>query len=510
MDLALLPLDDRPVNTTMVSDIAAIGGASVALPPPEMLPRFREAGDPPALGAWLNDTCATGADGVVASLDLLGYGGLIPSRISSDSLQQVLANLSVLEEIHHRHPGLHIGALNVFLRASNSNNASEEPDYWTDHGVQLHSLGGRAHHEWLDRLGQPTVGDPRVGSDGVPDDVRRDFALRRLRNHAVNLAAIGLLHAGVVQTLLLTADDTAERSAGSAEQAIVDYWRTLLGTADNLLVYPGADEVASVMTARLLSLRQGSVVCFAVECVEPGGLDRVAPFENVPLELTAVRQIGAAGARVVAANPDVRLVVHAPSPDGGDYYGSLPSHPTDAGLVRATVDAVRAGLERGERVAVADCRFPNGADPALVEALRDAGLLLDLLSYGGWNTAGNAMGSTVAAAVAGVVGEAAGTLDSAAQQRFLLTRLVEDYGYQSVVRRELMERGHGYDEVDLYGERGRRAAAWVRQRLDEVLAGLVGPDAGWEVTEVDFPWGRPFEIGLRLARAGAPAGHADA
>jgi hypothetical protein len=510
MDLALLPLDDRPVNTTMVRDIAAIGGASVALPPPSMLPRFREAGDPQALGAWLSDACATGARGVVVSLDMLGYGGLIPSRISSDSLQEVLANLSVLEEIHRRHPELHIGALNVFLRASNSNNASEEPEYWTEHGVRLHSLGGRAHREWLDRLEQPTGGDPQVGSDGVPADVRRDFALRRLRNHAVNLAGIGLLHAGVVQTLLLTADDTAELSAGSAEQAIVDYWRALLGPAGNLLVYPGADEVASVMTARLLSLRQGRVVSFAVECVEPGGLDRVAPFENVPLAVTASRQISAAGARVVAEAPDVRLVVHAPSPDGGDYYGSLPGRRTDDGLVAATVDAVRAALERGERVAVADCRFPNGADPALVEALRDADLLLDLLSYGGWNTAGNAMGSTVAAAVAGVVGEAAGTLDRAAQQRFLLARLVEDYGYQSVVRRELMERGHGYDEVDLYGERGRQAATWVRQRLDDVLTGLAGRDGGWHVAEVDFPWGRPFEIGLRLEPAGTPAGRADA
>jgi hypothetical protein len=510
MDLALLPLDDRPVNTTMVRDIAAIGGASVALPPATMLPRFREGGDPSALGTWLTDACADRVQGVVVSLDMLGYGGLIASRISADPLRQVLANLSVLEEIHRRHPELHIGALNVFLRASNSDNASEEPEYWTEHGVQLHSLGGRAHREWLDRLESSTGSGPQVASDGVPADVRRDFALRRLRNHAVNLAGIDLLHAGVVQTLLLTADDTAEFSAGSAEQAIVDYWRALLGPAENLLVYPGADEVASVMTARLLSLRQGQVVGFAVECVEPGGLERVAPFENVPLRVTATRQIGAAGARVVAEDADVRLVVHAPSPSGGDYYGSLPGRRTDDQLVGATVAAVRAALERGERVAVADCRYPNGADPFLVEALRDAGVLLDLLSYGGWNTAGNAMGSTVAAAVTAVVGEAAGTVDRAAQQRFLLTRLVEDYGYQSVVRRELMERGHGYDEVDLYGERGREAAGWVRQRLDDILAVLGGRAAGWHVAEVDFPWGRPFEIGLRLDPAGAPAGGSDA
>ncbi|WP_270888318.1 DUF4127 family protein [Pedococcus sp. 5OH_020] len=507
MDLALLPLDDRPVNTVMVRDIAAIGGAAVVLPPQELLPRFRQGGDPRGLGAWLTEACSAGAHGAVVSLDMLGYGGLIPSRISDDSLPEVLGRLSVLDDLHRRHPDLPIGALNVFLRASNSNNASEEPDYWTQHGVQLHALGARAHRAWLGQL-QPGGQNDTVADAGIPDGLRRDFALRRLRNHAVNLAGIGMLHSGVVQTLLLTADDTAQFSAGSAEQAIVEYWRTLLGPTDSLLVYPGADEVASVMVARLLSLHHGHTVCFAVECVEPGGLDRVAPFENVPLATTVTRQISAAGARVDVEHADVRLVVHAPSPDGGDYYGPRPARPTDEQLVAATVAAVRAALDRGERVAVADCRYPNGADPQLVEGLRDAQLLFALVAYGGWNTAGNAIGSTVAAAVTGVLGEVTGTVDVNARQRFLVTRLVEDYGYQSVVRRELMARGNGYDEVDLYGERGEQAATWVQQRLAEVLADLSGGDPRWRVAEVDFPWGRPFEIDLRLSAADAPAGRA--
>jgi hypothetical protein len=502
MDLALLPLDDRPVNTAMVAEIAAIAGASVLLPPSQMLPHFRTAADPRVLGSWLTEVCAGGLHGAVVSLDMLGYGGLIPSRISHDPLREVLTNLYVLEEIHRRHPDLHVGALNVFLRASNSNNASEEPEYWTQFGTDLHALGAKAHRAWLDQL---RAGAALVGDDRVPDEVRRDFALRRLRNHSVNLAGLSMLHSGVVQTLLLTADDTAEFSAGSAEQVLVDYWRTLLAPQQNLLVYPGADEVAAVMTARLLSLHHGSTVSFSVDCCEPEGLARIAPFENVPLEMTARRQISAAGARVTVQDADVRLLVHAPCPDGGDYYGSRPQ-PTDPALIATTVQAVGAALDRGERVAVADCRFPNGADPALVEGLRDAGLLLRLLSYGGWNTAGNAMGSTVAAAVSAVVGERAGTLDAGAQQRFLLIRLVEDYGYQSVVRAELMARGHGHDEVDLYGERGRQAADWVRDRLDQVLAELLDKDdARWRVQSVDFPWGRPFEIGLQIAPVEATA-----
>ena len=499
MRIALLPLDDRPVNTTMVADIGHIAGATVMLPPITALPRFREPGDPDALGAWLQDAAGAGLDGAVVSLDMLGYGGLVASRTSHDTAAAVLARLALLEQIHAAHPSLPIGALNVFLRASNSDNASEEPDYWSDYGVLLHRLGGRVHDAWAD---SPPGAVPRVEEPLVPTDVRQDFARRRMRNHVVNLAGLELAHNGTVSTLLLTADDTAPRSAGSAEQSLVDYWTALLEPHDAVLIYPGADEVAAVMTTRLLSRHHDVVPTFTVTCVDPGGLERVAPYENTPLAAGVHRQVVAAGGRVVESGADVRLVVHAPSPTGGDFYGTVPDR-TDPNLVAAIVEAVDAALAAGERVAVADCRFPNGADPALVEGLRDAGVLLRLDAYGGWNTAGNTVGSVVAAAGAAVVGRRTGTLDTEARQRFLFHRLLEDYGYQSRVRNELLDRP---DPEALFapGSAGE-TAAHVRERLDEVLRELSGSaDLPWRAGAVSFPWDRAFEIDLRLEHTTTP------
>lgn len=491
MRIALVPLDDRPVNTELVRDVAAIAGATVDIPPAPLLPDYRTAGDAEAIGEWLLDSSHGDLDAAVVSLDMLGYGGLIPSRTSHDALRVVLQRISVLESIHETRPAVRLGALNVFLRASDSNNASEEPAYWTEYGRLLHSLGTQAHRAWLDQLGQ---GPAAVTTPKIPHSVRRDFAVRRLRNHSLNLAGLELLHTGTVETLLLTADDTAPVSAGSAEQVWVDYWRTLLGPHDDLLVYPGADEVAAVMAARMLGRHHGVTTAFTITCVESEGLRRIAPFENVPLSTTVDRQIQAAGGRQSSEAADIELVVHAPSPDGGDLYGSRPQR-TPPELIRATVDAVASALDRGRQVAVADCRWPNGGDPDLVEALASTGHLGRLVAYGGWNTAGNTVGSTVAAAVATVIGQRVGTFDAEAQRRFLLTRVMEDYGYQSVVRHELIGRGHQYDDLTLQGSRGDIEAAAVRSRLNELLRGV---DRSWEVTSVWFPWRRAFEIGLRL------------
>ena len=77
--IALLPLDERPVNITLPRQIAAIGGAELLLPPRRMLPDLRQPGRTDDLGAWL-EAVAGEVDAVVVSIDMLCYGGLIAGR----------------------------------------------------------------------------------------------------------------------------------------------------------------------------------------------------------------------------------------------------------------------------------------------------------------------------------------------------------------------------------------------------------------------------------------------
>ena len=283
--LAFLPLDERPVNVGLPAGIAAIAGATLVLPPDELLPQLRQPADADALGRWLESTAPT-TDAVIASLDMLCYGGLIAARTTAETTLTALTRLDVLRRLHAAYPELPLCAVSLVMRASNSYNPQEEPDYWAQHGMELHRLGALHHRDLLETLGaafDSNTAELVALRTALPAAIVADFERRRLRNHHVNLEAIALASEGVIDPLLITADDTAEHSAGAAEQVWLKQWTTLLPIPGEVLMYPGADEVAAVLVARQLGVRFGVSPRFTVECADPPGMQRIAKYENSPL-----------------------------------------------------------------------------------------------------------------------------------------------------------------------------------------------------------------------------------
>lgn len=510
LSIAFLPLDERPVNIGLPAGIAAIAGAQLVLPPAALLPKLRQAGDADGLGAWLEGTAAS-TDAVIASLDMLCYGGLIAARTTADTTLSALGRLDVLRRLHRAHPALPLCAVSLVMRASNSYSAQEEPDYWARHGMELHKLGALHHRDLLETVGAGENGD-NAGElaalrQGLPRQVIADFEQRRLRNHHVNLEAIALASEGVLDPLLITADDTAEHSAGSAEQVWLRQWAQVLPIAGEVLMYPGADEVAAVLVARQLGHRYGVTPTFTVECADPPGMERIAKYENSPMREAVERQIRASGSAITGDPGAMALVVHAPDPRRRDHCGMVtsPTDPSrtdhdesgfdadDAAEARKTAELIVRLLGAGRDVALADLRYSNGADPLLVRELAGRGVLMALVAYGGWNTAGNALGSVVAAAAAIQIGRAAGTLDEGAARRMLLHRLVEDYAYMAVARRPY--NAGVYTFPDAAEEQAAETA--LATGLTAMLRQLSGRD-DLAVTDVRFPWHRSFEIDFSI------------
>jgi hypothetical protein len=507
LSLAFLPLDERPVNIGLPAGIAAIAGAKLVLPPDALLPELRQPGDADALGRWLESTAPT-TDAVIASLDMLCYGGLIAARTTADTTLSALGRLDVLRRLHATHPALPICAVSLVMRASNSYNPQEEPDYWAQHGMELHKLGALHHRDLLETLGASFAGnaaDLAALRSALPSDIVADFERRRLRNHHVNLEAVALASEGVIDPLLITADDTAEHSAGSAEQVWLKQWSHVLPIAGEVLMYPGADEVAAVLVARQLGARFGVTPRFTVECADPPGMQRIAKYENSPMHEAVDRQIRASGSAIVADPTAMSLVVHAPDPKRRDHCGMVIQKSgghdgggsifdaDDATEATKTANLIAQLLAAGRDVALADLRYSNGADPLLIEELHRRGILLELVAYGGWNTAGNALGSVVAAAAAIQIGRAAGTLDATAARRVLLHRLIEDFAYMTDTRRPLNA------GVYTFPDRAEEAAAetTIGAGLDATLKRLTGrSDLG--ISDVHFPWHRSFEVDFTI------------
>ena len=490
--IALLPLDDRPVNVRLPGDVAAVAGVTLDVPPVEVLPTYRAAGDTAALGSWLLERATDPATvHVVVSVDMLLYGGLIASRTSTDTTRDVLERLDVLREVRRRRPELPISAVSLVTRASNSYSAAEEPEYWTTHGKEIHALGGDAH-----RLLAETDVLPLSELTDVPAEIVSDYSARRLRNHIVNLSTLALVEDETLDFLAITADDTAPFAAGSAEQVWLRHWMRMLPSGRNVLMYPGADEVGAALVARALAANADVTASFSVACADAEGMTRIPPYENMSLAASASRQIRAAGAVEVAAGGDVTLVLHAPDPARHDMFRGRPDA-VDEAAVSGTVALIQERLDAGELVALADVRYPNGADEALVRALAEAGVLGRLEAFGGWNTAGNTLGSVVAVAAAAVVGRATGSFDHRAARIALLTRLLDDFAYQAVVRTDA---GPGLFP-DIYpmadDEQVTTAERVIRDELSALMDTMLPAD-DVRIEELTLPWRRSFEIGLVL------------
>lgn len=496
MRIALVPLDERPVNVDIPRQVAAIAGVDIEIPDERIISAMRSPADLKALHAWMVEQSSDPRTShLVACIDTVVHGGIIPARITNDSTGAVLERLGIFRSLKALNPGLSIYAVSLIMRASDSYSAVEEPDYWSDYGRELHRLGADLHRSLArDVAGAPAGEVPTVD---IPCSTVRDFELRRLRNHMINLSSIALHEESFIDTLALTADDTAPHSAGSAEQVWLRHWCRAFPNGKSVLMYPGADEVGAVLVARALTAVAGSPA-FAIACGEPDGLDRVPNFENAPLLDSLVRQVGAAGGHMASPGerPDIVLVAHAPDPERGDFFGQVPT--SDRGATERAVGEVKKALAMGYAVALADVRFSNGGDPQLVDQLADEDLLLRLSAYGGWNTAGNSIGGAVAHSIARWAGEKFGTLDRVEADRALLTRILDDNVYQSVVRPRL--------HVDVFeGEIGpvpedkqRAACERITTSLQEHVDRITRNSGFWSVSAVRLPWSRSFEIAFQL------------
>lgn len=493
MRIALLPLDERPVNTRLVRDVASLASSEVLLPPDSALPRFRLPGDPAALAGWLGtalDTCQA----AVLSIEMLCFGGLIASRTSTDSAVDALQRLALLPLLRASHPDVHLAAVSLVMRASDSYDNTEEPDYWSRHGRELHGLGGTLHRAFAaDAAGRP---EPPEVND-LPAALVADFAQRRLRNHLVNLECLSLRAHHHLDTLVITADDTAVWSAGSTEQLWLRHWRRALAIEDTVPLYPGADEVGAVLVAKTLN-RGRSPVRVRIATAEPAGLAVVPPYENGPVRETLELQVTAVGGLVVPPDEaaDLVLVVHPPNGHGEDWYGRTPPAP-DPDAATATAELVAREVSGGLPVAVADIRHTNGGDPLLVAALHERGLVEPLVGYAGWNTCSNAIGSTLAAAVTVVAARAQGCADEHARRRLVLHRMVEDVGYQSIVRTRLTQSSPSPEnEAD-----AERLLPLAHDLLADYLAWLE-PSGQARLDGMRFPWNRLFEVDFDLQLGG--------
>ncbi|MCL4514786.1 MAG: DUF4127 family protein [Firmicutes bacterium] len=536
-----IPLDDRPCTRDFAPKLAAILGEELIMPPDRCLGHFLQPGDPPAVGRWLLEQAAS-LSAVVVSADMLAHGGLIASRSPACSLREAMEGVSALRAAKTRNPRLHIYASSVLMRISITARDKESYRYWrlmNEYSILwARARQGVATAEELQRLEECEAGLPRR----VIDDY---FAVRR-RNHEINRQMVEMVADGTVDFLSICQEDAHPYGPHRLEQARLEEQIRKLGVGDRVAMYAGADEAGMLLLARHYNLLTGNRPEFGCEFYPPGDEANVAPFEDRPFIENLRAQIGvvlgslapkeAGSAFCLASCPGKGDLLKHGAPSGGE--GGSPAK-TVAGLTQEATFLARkvadlapavAGLARavagGKIAGVIDVRYPNGADPDLVAAMRQELDIARLGAFAAWNTAGNTMGTVLAhLSILGAAVQSGrwGPENMARHYEFLLERFLDDWIYQGSVREELRTYLAGRADIEseynlgkAYGEVNRLAAQKVEERGREFyrkhLAGHVcsvgtasrrGSGKGfWRLApEVEIqaylPWERIFEIAVQ-------------
>lgn len=529
--ILLMPLDERPCNAWYPRYLAPIAGVELMMPPVEILPNFRTPGNTDALRQWLVDHVER-ADAAVVSVDLLGYGGLIPSRIGQESTDDVLANIEALREARRIRPDLQLFAFNIVMRTANSAVNTEEPEYWNPHGPDIFRLS-----QLIDRTERLGLPEEQVEHDTlltrIPAEHVEDYRARRARNHEVNRAVIRLAAEGVLDFVFLSQDDASEYGLPAREQRALRADIAALNVGDKVVVYPGADEVGSVLLARAACRLAGVQPRFYPRYSSTGGERIIALFEDRPLEQTVRGEVYCAGGVTVEAPRDADVMLYVNTPGAAQDFPPAADTSTTVDTPARNLPDFLASMRfyaRDKQVAVADVAYCNGADPRLVPLLPKFVGFPQLAAYGGWNTAANTIGTVVAHATMRVLGlyhvQGGDALArESAHQTFLFYRLLEDWGYQTVVRTELnrLLEESGANVHRLPADAVEDVRAEVERRLEMLGSQAFGqwfadqgssPDRtlrpeGWDLHAVTLPWDRTFEVGLELnvGVQGAPKGN---
>lgn len=531
--LLLIPLDERPISAAYPRLLTDALGWGLASPTP-LLGGRKTPADVAGLADWLL-AAASGAGasggasgspsgrplGAVIALDTLAWGGLIPSRQSGNDLGGALGRLEVLRRMREAAPGLPILAFSSIQRVSREDDDAEEPSYYRSYGRAIFRRSVLEHRAVADALSAEEARELAGLRAELPAEVWQDQLDIRQRTLAVNLAALDLVADGVIDTLVLNQDDTAEWGLNVMNRRRLEAEVRRRGLDDRVLVYPGADEVAQALIARLASRVIGRRPRVSAFYASRRGADVQTAYEDRPLGDLVTVHLRAAGAVQLppGAPVDLWLGVNSPSRSQGQggashALGYAAEHPgaltedEQAWLAAAEApvdgldrslpafrDTLRALLDGPALVALADVAHVNGADDLLMTGLATDGALPLLAGYGGWNTAGNALGSAVTLGCLAALGA-----DRAALELAVAARLVDDWLYQARVRTRLLLQ----PELKPLGLGGFVPAARQGAVADQARAGLDAESLRfglpYRVTHLAFPWQRVFEIDYAIER----------
>lgn len=495
-----LPLDERPCNLKFMPMLAAGTDYKVLLPPAEYMGHKKTPADIDGLWRWLYQSSGM-ADAAILSLDMLVYGGIVPSRLHSMPPEECKKRLENIREIYSANRSIKLYAFSLIMRCPSYSSSDEEPDYYEAYGRDIFKSGYLGHKIELGLGKEEEMRELEEIKKRLPADIITDYTRRRKVNLEINRLAVDLVGEGIIDFLAIPQDDSSPYGFTAKDQLGLRRYISERGLSTKIYMYPGADEAGMTLFSRLALNDRGARPNVYVRFSSVSGPSVIPLYEDRPLGESVKCHVLAAGGLVSDSLSDADLVLMVNSPPGKmleapaqDKRG--PDYDVGRSLAEFTEYIDYIVNTRKMTCAVADVAYANGGDLELVNHLRQKSLLYRVSSYAGWNTSSNSLGTAIAQGLLShTYGRSRPLLD------FLGLRYLEDAGYCSHVRKYIAENrleamGLSYFKTD--GQRGR-VSSLVKEELHKFTERyLRDGDYRIDIKDVYMPWSRMFEVGLEV------------
>ncbi|SNX54592.1 DUF4127 family protein [Thermoanaerobacterium sp. RBIITD] len=502
-----IPLDERPCNYIYPKMIMDISDIEMIEPPLDILGNKKIPADIDKLSGWIINNI-NNVSYLILSIDMLLYGGIVPSRLHKKTTEDCIKRLETLKKLKSINKNLKIIGFNLIMRAPSYNSSDEEPDYYENYGEKIFQYGVISDKLELNIASDDDISNLNKIKNEIPEDALEDLLNRRQVNHIINLKVVDFVKEGIIDFLVIPMDDCSKYGFSARERRKVMKYVDDLDLTDRIYSYPGADEVGCVLTARVFNNIKGIKPTVFIRYSSDIGSTLIPKYEDRSLNETVKYQVISSGGIIVndSSEADFILMINPPSDITlklADNWQSILSKEDVNDPERNLnefVETIDYYIKKGKLCAVADVAMPNGADNRLMMLIKKYKLLNKLLSYGGWNTSSNTLGTVISHSMISscYLNKNIYTQEQMiASEKFLFLRYLEDWGYQHFVRSSVT------DLLSIYGlnyfslkDKGNLISDIIKKKLYEFRDRYLN-DFHYDF-DVYMPWNRMFEVGIKI------------
>ncbi len=498
MKVLYLPLDERPCNLRYPKDIASINEEiSLITPDINILGNKKKAADINLLHNFIYDNIMD-CDYFICSVDMLCFGGLIPSRLHMDDIDIITSRLEILKEVKKRNPNIIIYPFSSIMRTPSYSSSDEEPDYYQDYGYEIFKTKYLSNKQERGFITDEEIKELNELKQ-IPSEIVYDYETRRKTNNLNLINILKLQKDKLFEELVIFQDDSAPFGYTAIDQLSIKETIIKYNLNSKVHIYPGADEVGCSLLIKAYNHYKNLNPKIYVEFSSTNAKSLIPLYEDRPMYETLKHHVGVVDGIMIDSSMDADyiLMVNAPGnkmQESWDQFDNKDLQYDTYRNLKYFVSKIKYYINLGYKVMISDVAYANGGDYELIKLLDEEKLLDQVYAYAGWNTHANTTGTVLAS---GLINDKINnnTLNN------IKNHIMEDCLYQAIIRMDVNKNQLPLIDLNYFDLKDKQNLV-IDIELEKLKPYLLNLNILKDITTEDInlthPWNRMFEVDLYL------------